>query len=116
MRRTHRDKERFELRRQKKPRVDIAAFKSKDNHFEWNPTIHCCDEMSKTLSSYQNKRFKNNEQVVKLSSSKDLTIVPILDIDICNEYSNTSSDSNSSAEQSITHTKNNAKLPNQATS
>ena len=71
--------------------------------------------MSKTLSSYQNKRFKNNEQVVKLSSSKDLTIVPILDIDICNEYSNTSSDSNSSAEQSITHTNNFDESPNQAT-
>ena len=110
------NKERYDSRRQKKPRVDIAAFTSKDNQFEWNQAIHCCDDMSKTLLSFQNKKFKNNEPVVKLSSSKDLTNVTMLDIDICNEFLNTSSDSNSSAEQSITHTHNNAELSNKTTS
>ena len=103
-------------RQEQQHSADIAALLSEDNHFEWNPTIHCCDDMSKTLISFQNKRFKNNEPVVKLTSSEDLTIAPILDTDICNEYLNTNSDSNSSAEQSITHTTDNAELPKQATS
>ena len=74
------------MRRKKKPRLDICAFTSEDNHFEWNPIIHCSDDMSKTLLSYHNKKFKNNEPLVSVISKEDLTNVPFLDIDICNEF------------------------------
>ena len=71
--------------------------------------------MSSVLISFQNKKFKNNEPVVQLFSDENLTIDTILDIDICDEFLNASSDSNSSAEQLTTHTNNFDESPKQAT-
>ena len=110
-----RKQRRFDLRQRKKPRVDISAFTSEDNRFEWNPADHYYDDMSKALISFQNKKFKNNEPVIQLSSKEDLTNATILDIDICDEFLNASSDSDSSAEQSTTHTNNFDESPKQAT-
>ena len=78
------------MRQQKKPRTDICALTSEDNNFEWNPVIHCSDEMSKTLLCHHNKKFKNNEPVVEPTLEDDLTNQYFLDIDICNEFLNIS--------------------------
>ena len=85
---------------------------SEDNHFEWNPIIHYSDDMSKTSLNYHNKNFKNDKPLASVPSKEDLTNMPFLDIDICNEFLNNSSENNLLTERFALHTPERSNLPN----
>ena len=103
---------RYKSRRLEEPQLDISALASEDNHFEWDPVLHCCDDVSKKLLCHRMKKFKNNEPVVKSDDDKNSKISYFLDIDICDEFSNTEPKLQPSTRQASPNTAESSFLPN----